>query len=109
MAEFAMGYPIFPGEDETDQLSLMMEVLGIPGSDILANSQRKTKFFNDQNLPIFFQNSNNKVRKPGTKVLEDVLEINDDPSFVNFIEVRICINNMIVALFGMGSETADDS
>lgn len=86
MAEFAMGYPIFPGEDETDQLSLMMEVLGIPGSDILANSQRKTKFFNDQNLPIFFQNSNNKVRKPGTKVLEDVLEINDDPSFVNFIE-----------------------
>lgn len=109
MAEFAMGYPIFPGEDETDQLSLMMEVLGIPGSDILANSQRKTKFFNDQNLPIFFQNSNNKVRKPGTKVLEDVLEINDDPSFVNFIEVRICLNNMIVALFGMGSETADDS
>jgi len=29
------------------------------------------------------------VRKPGTKVLEDVLEINDDPSFVNFIEVSI--------------------
>lgn len=104
-----MGYPIFPGEDETDQLSLMMEVLGIPGSDILANSQRKTKFFNDQNLPIFFQNSNNKVRKPGTKVLEDVLEINDDPSFVNFIEVRIWMYNIVLALFGMGSETADDS
>lgn len=46
MAEFAMGYPIFPGEDETDQLSLMMEVLGIPPSDILAQSQRKSKFFN---------------------------------------------------------------
>lgn len=33
-----MGFPIFPGEDETDQLSLMMEVLGIPSSDLLAVS-----------------------------------------------------------------------
>jgi hypothetical protein len=33
------------------------------------------------------------VRKPGTKVLEDVLEINDDPSFVNFIEVSKLMNN----------------
>lgn len=64
-----------------------MEVLGIPSSDILAQSQRKTKFFNSQNMPILFQNNNNKLRKPGTKVLEDVLEINDDPGFVNFIEV----------------------
>jgi dual specificity tyrosine-phosphorylation-regulated kinase 2/3/4 len=47
MAEFAMGYPIFPGEDETDQLSLMMEVFGIPPSDVLKEGQRKTKFFND--------------------------------------------------------------
>ncbi len=38
MVEFAMGFPIFPGEDETDQLSLMMEVLGIPSSDLLAVS-----------------------------------------------------------------------
>jgi hypothetical protein len=35
MAEFAMGYPIFPGEDETDQLSLMMEVFGIPPLEVL--------------------------------------------------------------------------
>jgi len=70
-----------------------MEVLGIPSSDILAQSQRKTKFFNGQNMPILFQNNNNKLRKPGTKVLEDVLEINDDPGFVNFIEVSLSIVN----------------
>lgn len=38
MAEFAMGYPLFPGEDEGDQLSLMMEVLGIPGNPVLRES-----------------------------------------------------------------------
>lgn len=47
MVEFAMGFPIFPGECETDQLSLMMELLGIPPSGLLAQSQRKAKFFND--------------------------------------------------------------
>lgn len=57
MAEFAMGYPIFPGEDETDQLSLMMEVFGIPSAEVLKESQRKTKFFNEQNMPILVQNS----------------------------------------------------
>lgn len=35
MAEFAMGYPIFPGEDEMDQLSLIMEVVGIPSNEVL--------------------------------------------------------------------------
>jgi dual specificity tyrosine-phosphorylation-regulated kinase 2/3/4 len=25
MAEFCIGYPLFPGEDETDQLGMIME------------------------------------------------------------------------------------
>jgi len=86
MAEFAMGYPIFPGEDEMDQLSLIMEVVGIPSPEVLHQSQRKTKFFNENNMPTLVQNSQGKVRKPGTKVLEDVLECQDS-SFVDFIEV----------------------
>ena len=90
MAEFAMGYPIFPGEDENDQLSLIMEVIGIPSNDVLAQSQRKTKFFNENNMPNLVQNSQGKVRKPGTKVLDDVLEC-EDASFVDFIEVSISI------------------
>ena len=88
MAEFAMGYPIFPGEDENDQLSLIMEVIGIPSNEVLSLSQRKTKFFNENNMPNLVQNSQGKVRKPGTKVLDDVLEC-EDASFVDFIEVRI--------------------
>ena len=86
MAEFAMGYPIFPGEDETDQISLIMEVCGIPAAEVLAKGQRKTKFFNESNMPKMVPNSHGKVRKPGTKVLDDILECSDQ-SFVNFVEV----------------------
>lgn len=88
MAEFAMGYPIFPGEDETDQISLIMEVCGIPPAEVLAKGQRKTKFFNETNMPKMVPNSRGKVRKPGTKVLEDILECSDQ-SFVNFVEVSL--------------------
>ena len=51
-----------------------MEVCGIPTAEVLLLSQRKTKFFNEHNMPMMVPNSQGKVRKPGTKVLEDVLE-----------------------------------
>lgn len=108
MAEFAMGYPIFPGEDENDQLSLIMEVIGIPSSTVLSQSQRKTKFFNDNNMPIVVQNSQGKVRKPGTKVLDDVLEC-DDASFVDFIEVSNNPTMMLSAVSRMGPKDSDDT
>jgi len=52
MAEFCIGFPLFPGEDETDQLGLMMEVCGIPSPEVLAISQRKKKFFTDEHSGI---------------------------------------------------------
>ena len=38
MAEFCIGFPLFPGEDEMEQLAMMMEVCGIPSSEVLKNS-----------------------------------------------------------------------
>lgn len=38
-------------------------------------------------MPINYQSKEGKSRKPGTKCLEDILEIDEDPSFVSFIEV----------------------
>jgi dual specificity tyrosine-phosphorylation-regulated kinase 2/3/4 len=45
MAEFCIGFPLFPGEDEMEQLAMMMEVCGVPSPDVLKNSQRRKKFF----------------------------------------------------------------
>ena len=35
MVELYIGYPIFPGESEQDQMSRIMEIVGVPTSDIL--------------------------------------------------------------------------
>ncbi len=51
MAEFCIGFPLFPGEDETEQLGLIMEICGIPSPEVLQVSQRKKKFFSDDNVP----------------------------------------------------------
>ena len=85
MAEFCIGFPLFPGEDEMEQLAMIMEVCGIPSQEVLAVSQRKKKFFDDNNAPILVQNSKGQIRRPGTKIIEDILECKDD-TFVNFVE-----------------------
>lgn len=39
------GYPLFPGENEVEQLACMMEVLGLPPTSVLENATRKKMFF----------------------------------------------------------------
>lgn len=45
MAELYTGFPIFPGENEQEQLSCIMEVLGVPEKDFINRSSRKRLFF----------------------------------------------------------------
>ncbi len=47
-------------------------------------------------MPIIQQSREGKTRKPGTKCLEDILDVNEDPSFVNFIEVSkfLCLYHL---------------
>lgn len=45
LAELYTGYPIFPGENEQEQLACIMEVLGVPDKDLVARSSRKNLFF----------------------------------------------------------------
>lgn len=45
LAELYTGFPIFPGENEQEQLSCIMEVLGVPDKDLINRSSRKKLFF----------------------------------------------------------------
>src|SRR5258708_34537364 len=45
LAELYTGFPIFPGENEQEQLSCIMEVLGIPDKDLIQRSSRRKLFF----------------------------------------------------------------
>lgn len=45
LAELYTGYPIFPGENEIEQLACIMEVLGTPPDNVIAHASRKRLFF----------------------------------------------------------------
>ncbi|KAJ7632309.1 hypothetical protein FB45DRAFT_912113 [Roridomyces roridus] len=84
LAELYTGFPIFPGENEQEQLSCIMEVLGIPDKEFVNRSSRKKLFFDPNGAPRAVVNSKGRRRRPGTKTLAQVLRCNDD-DFVDFI------------------------
>jgi dual specificity tyrosine-phosphorylation-regulated kinase 2/3/4 len=45
LAELYTGFPLFPGENEMEQIAYIMEVKGIPPDYILELSTRKKLFF----------------------------------------------------------------
>lgn len=45
LAELYTGYPLFPGENEIEQLACIMELLGQPPSHLLDKAKRKKVFF----------------------------------------------------------------
>ena len=45
LAELYTGYPLFPGENEVEQLTCIMEIFGIPAPSVLGDAQRKKLFF----------------------------------------------------------------
>ena len=50
MAELYTGFPIFPGENEQEQLSCIMEILGVPDKEFINRSSRKRLFFGENFL-----------------------------------------------------------
>ncbi|KAF9257809.1 kinase-like protein [Marasmius fiardii PR-910] len=84
LAELYTGFPIFPGENEQEQLSCIMEVLGVPDKDFVNRSSRKKLFFEPNGAPRAVINSKGRRRRPGTKTLAQVLRCNDE-DFVDFI------------------------
>lgn len=84
--ELYIGYPLFPGEDEKDHMALMMEVKGIPPRSVLARSSRRKVFFDEDYNPMIQPNSRGKVRIPGNKNLNNLMNCSDK-DFVDFIDV----------------------
>ncbi|KAI8332198.1 kinase-like domain-containing protein [Chlamydoabsidia padenii] len=85
LAELYTGYPLFPGENEHDQLACIMEVQGVPGRTLVEKSARRMAFFDFYGNPKIVPNSKGKKRKPGTRSLAQTLKCSDE-KFVDFID-----------------------
>lgn len=45
LAELYTGYPLFPGENEVEQLACIMELLGTPPDELISQATRRRLFF----------------------------------------------------------------
>ncbi|KAF9333492.1 hypothetical protein BGZ91_011240 [Linnemannia elongata] len=85
LAELYTGYPLFPGENEQEQLSCIMEIQGVPDRYLIEKSSRKKVFFDHGGNPKLVVNSKGKKRRPGSKTLGQALKCSD-PLFLDFIQ-----------------------
>jgi dual specificity tyrosine-phosphorylation-regulated kinase 2/3/4 len=88
LAEMHTGYPIFPGEDEAEQMQCFMEVLGVPPSHVLQDATRRDKFFDEFGNPKLKANSRGRIRHPGSRDLGRSVQ-SKDREFLSFI--RACL------------------
>ncbi|WWC91879.1 uncharacterized protein L201_006828 [Kwoniella dendrophila CBS 6074] len=84
LAELYTGVPIFPGENEHEQLACIMEVLGVPDRYIVEKASRRKVFFDATGAPRPFVNAKGRRRRPNAKTLSQVMKC-DDELFVDFI------------------------
>lgn len=106
LAELLTGYPLFPGEDESDQLACIIELLGMPPQRLLDQSKRARNFISSKGYPRYctvttLPDGSNVINggrsrrgkprgSPGSKEIMSALKGCDDPLFLDFM--RRCLD-----------------
>lgn len=102
LSELLTGYPLFPGEDEGDQLACVIELLGMPPEKLLENSKRAKNFISSKGYPRYCtvstlpdgstvltggRSRHGKTRgSPASKDFVTALKGCDDPLFIDFLK-----------------------
>jgi dual specificity protein kinase YAK1 len=76
LAELYIGAPLFPGDNEFEQINYLVGTLGLPPTQLLKASKRGYKFFNDD---LSFTNEIKSAKlTPGFgRPLSEIIEPND--------------------------------
>ncbi|XP_069085275.1 dual specificity tyrosine-phosphorylation-regulated kinase 2 [Pleurodeles waltl] len=102
LVELLTGHPLFPGEDEADQLACMIELLGVPSQKLLDSSKRAKNFVSSKGYPRYCtvttlpdgsvvlnggRSRRGKMRgPPGSRDWTTALKGCDDPLFLDFLK-----------------------
>ena len=102
LSELLTGYPLFPGEDEGDQLACVIELLGMPPEKLLESSKRAKNFISSKGYPRYCtvttipdgstvltggRSRHGKTRgPPASKDFVTALKGCDDPLFIDFLK-----------------------
>lgn len=95
LAELYTGEPLFPGNNEQEQLELIMEICGIPPPNVIDKSRKKDHYFDSDYSPFLIEDEQLGIlRIPESKKLEDIVPCQDQ-LFLEFIKVLphiFCLN-----------------
>jgi dual specificity tyrosine-phosphorylation-regulated kinase 2/3/4 len=84
LAELWTGYPLFPGENEQEQLACIMEIFGPPDRHLVERCTRKKLFFDSVGKPRVTVSSKGRRRRPSSKTLAQALKTEDE-AFIDFV------------------------
>ncbi|OHT10752.1 CMGC family protein kinase [Tritrichomonas foetus] len=80
IVELLIGRPLWPGDDELEQLWMISEVLGAPPVDLVNQGKRKDEFFEENG-----ELKQDKIKRtPNSMTLQSILQTNDT-SLVDFL------------------------
>ncbi|KAL3143162.1 hypothetical protein ABBQ38_002022 [Trebouxia sp. C0009 RCD-2024] len=85
LAELYTGFPLFPGENEAEQMQCVMEVLGPPPAALMDRATRKQQFFEADGSVRITPNKACLHRFPASKDLGQALRCKDGP-FIAFLQ-----------------------
>jgi len=85
LVELFTGYPIFPGENEAEQLAMIMEVIDLPPLQILNDASRRKLFFDSKGVPRNMNTKLFKKRRPGSRPISSILKTSE-ANFIDFIK-----------------------
>jgi serine/threonine protein kinase len=101
LCELYTGYPLLPGEDESDQFACIVELLGMPPKSMINAGKRCKHFISSKGYPRYCEaitmadgsltltggTSRRGKRRgpPGTRQLKSTLKNCDDAYFIDFI------------------------
>lgn len=88
ISELLTGSPLFQGDNEADQLFLIMEVFGYPPEAMQKQSPKRSKFFNnDGTAKIPINSKGQPCRIPGKRTLQEKIRT-DDIVYADFIRSK---------------------
>ncbi|CAF1452722.1 unnamed protein product, partial [Adineta ricciae] len=88
LVELFTGHPVFPGENEQEQLAMIIEVIDSPPLHVLDQGSRRKLFFDSKGNPRSASAKTMKKRRPASRPLAQILRTTDN-NFVDFI--RRCL------------------
>nr|CAD2136662.1 unnamed protein product [Meloidogyne enterolobii] len=95
LAELLTGRVLFPGNNEGDQLALIIELLGIPDEKFLGKVRRKKNFLilKEIHYIILKGGEKGKLRgPPGSRTMQDALKNKGNEFFLDFLKLCLVWN-----------------